>query len=75
MATETAAKTKFVLREVTKERKRPLWFQQMTAIGPMTTADPGERAEFDSREDALCCPCWRHSLTFWEIEEVATDAN
>jgi hypothetical protein len=64
----------FVLREATKERKKPLWFCQMTGIGPMTTDDPTERAEFETREEALRCPCWQHSLTFWEIEEVTPDA-
>jgi hypothetical protein len=32
-----ATKTVFVLREATKERKKPLWFWQMTAIGPGNT--------------------------------------
>jgi hypothetical protein len=63
-------KPKFVLRENTKERKKPLWFWQMTGIGPATTADESERMVFESREEALRCPCWRHTLTFWEIEEV-----
>lgn len=66
----SSEKTKWVLREVTKERKKPLWFMQMTAVGPATTADPAERTVFESREEALRCPCWRHPLTFWETEEV-----
>lgn len=66
-----AKKTKFVLRENAIERKKPIWFWCMTAIGPATTANPSERTVFESREEALSCPCWRHALTFWEIEEVA----
>jgi 3-deoxy-D-arabino-heptulosonate 7-phosphate (DAHP) synthase len=67
---EKQVETKFVLREVTRERKKPLWFRMMTAIGPCTTDDPGERAEYQTREHALAAPCWSHMLTCWEIEEV-----
>jgi hypothetical protein len=65
-----AIKTMFVLREVTKHREGPLWFKQMTAIGPMTTADPTERAEYLTAGDARRAPCWNHLLTSWEVEEV-----
>lgn len=47
------------------------WFRMMTPIGPCTTGDPSERAEYPTRLHALDAPCWRHPLTFWEIEEVS----
>ncbi len=68
-------KTVFVLRENLKEREEPLWFWMMTPIGPCTTADPAERQQFETRGEALACPCWQHSLTFWEIEEVPVDVT
>jgi len=71
----TATKTVFVLREATKDRKKPLWFRFMTVIGPCTTADPNERAEYSSRDAALAAPCWQHTLTFWEIDEVPTTSK
>jgi 3-deoxy-D-arabino-heptulosonate 7-phosphate (DAHP) synthase len=67
---EKQVEKKFVLREVTKKRKKPLWFRFMTVIGPCTTADPAERAEYPTRAHALAAPCWSHTLTFWEVEEV-----
>lgn len=63
----------FVLREtfVSKQQGRDVWFKQMTGIGPMTTADPAERATFATREDAAASPATRHLLSSYEIEEVA----
>lgn len=64
--------TKFVLRSASKYQGKPLWFHQMTAIGPMTTADPSERAEFSSKEEAVRSPAFAHMLSLWEIEEVSS---
>lgn len=47
-----------------------LWFQKMVHIGPMTTANPGERAEFVTREDAQRCPAMFHMLSTFEIVDV-----
>jgi hypothetical protein len=61
----------FVLRSASTYRGKPLWFKQMTGIGPMTTADPSERAVFPTREAALASPAMFHALSFYEVEEVA----
>lgn len=60
----------YVLREViaSKRRGRPVWFKQMTAIGPMTTADPSERAVFPTEDAARQCPAMWHALAFFDVE-------
>lgn len=63
--------TTYCLRSASTYRGKPLWFQQMTGIGPMTTADPGERATFVSREAALASPAMRHLLSTFEPEPVS----
>lgn len=59
----------YVLREVSKKRKKPLWFRKMTRIGPMTTACIDEAMEFDSRDDAAFHPVHRFTLTLFDVEE------
>ena len=63
---------RYVLVEsfASKRQGRTLWFKQMTGIGPMTTTDPAERAEFPSEEAARQCPAMWHALSFYEVERV-----
>lgn len=62
----------YVLRETfaSKRQGKPLWFAGMTGIGPRTTADPAERVEFATRDDAARCPAMFHALSFYEVEEA-----
>jgi len=64
--------TVFVLKEALASEKRgkPVWFRFMTVIGPCSTQDIEERAEFPSLEAALRSPAVLHSLTFYEPVEV-----
>jgi hypothetical protein len=61
----------FILREVvaSKSYGKPLWFKQMTGIGPMTTPDPDEAARFPTEEAAARSPACLHMLSCYEIEE------
>lgn len=61
----------WVLKSDSTYRGKPLWFQQMTGIGPMTTADESDRAVFPTREAALASPALRHMLSSFNVEEVA----
>lgn len=60
----------WVLRSSQTYRGRPLWFAQMTGIGPMTTATLAEAARFASREEAALSPALRFPLTSFTPEEV-----
>jgi hypothetical protein len=62
----------WVLRETlaTKKLGMPIWFRQMTGIGPMTTANIEEAARFDSPEEAKLHPANFHWASFYEAEEV-----
>lgn len=51
---------------VSERQGRTLWFKQMTAIGPMTTPDPAERAVFESETAARACPAMWHAFSFFE---------
>lgn len=59
----------YVLREVSKKRAKPLWFKQMTAIGPRTTARIDEAMKFDDRDEAAFHPVHRFTLTLFDVEE------
>lgn len=58
----------FVLHEpFSSERQgKTLCLAEQTAIGPRTSADPGEWLRFDSKEQAARHPAAFHSLTFYE---------
>lgn len=60
----------YVLRSASTYRGKPLWFKQMTAIGPMTTEKIEERAVFYTEEAARQCPAMFHALSFFEVESV-----
>jgi hypothetical protein len=60
----------FVLKSDSTYQGKTLWFQQMTAIGPMTTHKAAERAVFGSRKGAASSPAMRHMLSSFEIVEI-----
>lgn len=59
----------YVLREVSKVRPAPLWFKEMTAIGPCTTACLDEAMEFETHTEAALHPVHRFMLTTFDVEE------
>ncbi len=62
----------WALIEMVAEREgRELWFKQMTAIGPMTTPDPAERALFHTEQDARQSPAMGHPIALFEPREIA----
>lgn len=65
----------FVLRApiASRRRGRDVWFREMTAIGPRTTANIDERAVFDTRVQAAMHPANRHMLAIFEVEEIEND--
>jgi hypothetical protein len=66
--------TYVLVETLASERQgRTLWFKQMTAVGPMTTPDPAERAEFATEDAAKWCPAMFHALSFYEVREVPDD--
>jgi hypothetical protein len=67
----------YALKETlsSKRQGRDLWFCRMTAIGPMTTADPSERKLWASADDALRSPAALFPLTFFEPVFVAEDGR
>lgn len=64
----------FVLRLGAKRQGKPLWFCKWTPIGPRTTADPKERAEFETREEAERAIPF-HVLSTWSVEEIVEKAR
>ena len=52
-----------------QQQGRTLWFKQMTAIGPMTTPERSQAAEFETKEDALNCPAMFHVLSVFDVFE------
>jgi hypothetical protein len=54
---------------------RTLYFKQMTAIGPMTTADLGSAQRFATEQDARMHPAMFHMLTVFEPREVRSEAK
>lgn len=60
----------YVLRETIASKRlgKPIWFQQMTGIGPMTTANPGMAAIYATKQDALASPAMRFALTMFSVE-------
>lgn len=60
----------WLLRESVSARAgKPLYFAEMTAIGPITTPDTSAAAHFASEVEAFRAQP-RHALTFWEPVEV-----
>lgn len=61
---------KWILRETlaSERQKKPIYFKQMTAIGPMSTAKREEAAEFSSKQEAMMSPAYTHSLSCYEPE-------
>lgn len=49
---------------------KPIYFQQMTVIGPMTTPELSEAAKFDDRLMAMRCPAWRNQMCSWKCQEI-----
>lgn len=64
--------TGFVLIErlATKKQRCPIYFRRMTAIGPMTTAEPKSAAVFADEAAAKACPANYHSLSFYDVVPV-----
>ena len=63
---------RYVLRETLASKKngKPIYFHYMTAIGPANTADYEQATFFESREAAMGCPAYHHSLSCYDIEEA-----
>lgn len=51
-----------------KQSGRTHWFQRMTGIGPMATADPDKAAVFLTEDGARRCPALWHPLSFYEVQ-------
>lgn len=49
---------------------QPKYFEEMTGIGPMSTADKSKAMRYDSEEDAKTSTAHRHWSANWKIEEV-----
>jgi hypothetical protein len=63
-----------LIEKVGSERVgKPLFFKEMTGIGPMTTPNVEERAVFGSREIAERCPAMFHSLSTFEVRELSPE--
>jgi hypothetical protein len=56
-------------RIATKQLKKPIYFQKMTGIGPMTTDKRELACEYETHGDAEMSPAQSRSLTFWDIVE------
>ncbi len=65
--------SQFVLQETlaTKQRGKPIYFRQMTDIGPCATDDLALAKKFDSMREAMQSPAFRHALSFYEPKEVS----
>jgi hypothetical protein len=63
--------SKWILRETLASKRlgKPIYFQQMTGIGPMSTPNIEEAAEFETEQEAKQSPAYAFSLTFYEPEE------
>jgi len=46
------------------------YFEAMTAIGPMYTEDFDKAEKFETKQDAMNCPAFVHSLCFFEPYEI-----
>lgn len=60
----------WILRASNTYRGRPLYFAQMTSIGPMTTAKKAEAARFATREAAVSSPATRFWLMTFTAERA-----
>ena len=61
----------FVLQDdfETEKRNKPVYFKRMSAIGPMYTEILDEAEKFDTKQSAMYCPAFIHSLCFFEPKE------
>lgn len=62
--------SKYILVDEYLDTKQPKYFQQMTGIGPMSTANKAEAMVFDTEEEAKQSPAHRHWSANWRIEEL-----
>ena len=69
-------KQTWILREtlVSEKLKKPIYFCQMTAIGPMSTDDAAKAERFDSKQEAMMSPAYVHALSFYEPEQIEAAA-
>src|SRR5690606_25496555 len=58
----------FALKETLQGKD--IWFRFWTMIGPCATAEKDERALFASKDEAMRCAAFTHSLSFYEPEDV-----
>lgn len=58
----------WVLKSLTGTEKvgKPLYFDKMTGIGPMTTPMLNRAQHFDTKEEALRSPACSHSLSVYD---------
>ncbi len=56
----------YMLLNSSTYKDKPLYFARMTAIGPMSTADPAEAMVFASKEAAMQHPAMFFPLTFFK---------
>lgn len=54
----------------TKKRGKPVYFETMTAIGPMYTEDLNKAEKFIDAQAAMQCPAFVHPLCFFEPHEI-----
>jgi len=64
--------SRYILQESleTKKRNKPVYFHEMTNIGPKSTTNLKEAERFGSLLEAMQCPAYHHWASFYEPVEV-----